>query len=114
MNKQIFVLFRNNDATVFTNEKPSNVKKSDIVLSNPDLSRVRGMSPHNWKLVDKKHIFPMNAAERALKHAIHRKHYKSHKGYNWRKIFGRICFSFGMMLLGFAVGYFLTKTGRIK
>ena len=114
MSKKVYVLFRNNDATVFTNEMPSNVKKSDIVLINPDLSRVQGVSPHDWKLVQKKYIYPMNAAERAIKSATHRKHYKTHKGYNWSKMIGRVLYSLGIIFIGFAVGYFLTKTGRIK
>jgi hypothetical protein len=114
MSKKIHVLFRNNDATVFTNEMPSKVKKSDIVLTDPDLSRVQGVSPHNWKLVADKYIFPMNAAERAIKNATHRKHYKTHKGYNWSKMVGRVLYSVGILLIGFAVGYYLTKTGRIK
>lgn len=112
--KQVNVLFRNNDATVFTNQIPSNLKKSDILLRDPDLSRVQGISPHNWKLVNGKYIFPMNAAERMIKRATHRKHYKAHKGYNWGKITGRVLYTVGILLVGFAVGYYLTKTGRIK
>ena len=114
MSKRIFVVFRNNDAEVFVNQKPSGIKKGDIVFENPDLSRVRGISPHYWKLVGDNLIFPMNIAERSVKNATHRKHYRSFKGYHWGRILGRMAFSLGLIVLGGIICYYLTKKGILK
>jgi len=112
--KKTFVLFRNNDATLFINQKPSGMKKGDILLENPDLSRVRGISPHYWKLMGKNLIFPMHSAEKVIKHATHRAHYRSFKGYHWGRILGRVAFSLGLIVLGGIICYYLTKKGILK
>lgn len=113
MSKKVYVLFHNNDATIFNNQKPSKIAKGDVILENPSLDLVVGISPHYWKLVDGR-IWPMNAAERTLKHATHEKHYRKFNATHWGKIFERFFWASVMFILGGLVGYYLIKTGRIK
>lgn len=112
--KKKYVLFHNNDAQLFSNQKPKKLGKADIILENPDLSRVVGVSPHYWKLVEGNIIFPMNAAERAWKDRMHPKHYKKFKGYNYKKIIGHFLFVSMCLLFGMAICYVLIKQGRLK
>lgn len=114
MSKRVFVVFRNNDAEVFVNQKPLGIKKGDVLLENPDLSRVQGISPHYWKLVGDNVIFPMNSAERGLKNAMHRKHHKTFKGFHWGRIFGKISVLVSFFILGGLVCYYLTRKGILK
>jgi hypothetical protein len=112
--KKTYVLFKNNDATLFVNKRPSIIKKGEILLENPDLSRVQGTSPHYWKLVNNSLVFPMNVAERKIKHATHRAHYRTLKGVNYGKIALRVLMVLGCFVLGGLVTYYLMKQGRIK
>jgi hypothetical protein len=113
--KKMYVIFRGNDAEVFVNQRPDKIKKKDLVLVDPDLSRVEGVSPHYWKLVGSDNlIFPMNAAERAIKHATHRDHYRNLNGFHVAKLLRRVFFGIACIVLGVAVTYYLFKSGRIK
>lgn len=111
--KKLYVLFHNNDAILFNNTRPSKMAKGDIVIENPDLQYVTGLSPHYWKLVDGR-IFPMNAAERALKHSTHAKHYKTFKGVAWGRILERVLLEIFVFAMGAITIYLLIRKGIIK
>jgi len=113
MKKKVFVLFHNNDATIFNNQSPKKLSKSDIIIEDPDLQYVTGLSPHYWKLVDGR-IFPMNAAERALKGATHAKHYKSFKGTSWKRVGERIFLELLVFAMGAFTIYLLIRKGIIS
>lgn len=67
--KQIAVVFNKYGARIIVN--PGNAYKNakDVVL-NPDLSLVKGVPPHYWKLEDGK-IVPKNKLERLLVDRLH-------------------------------------------
>lgn len=110
--KKHYVLFHANDATIFNNQRPVKISKNDVILENPDLQFVVGISPHYWKLVDGR-VFPMNMAERALKRATHVKHVKKFNAVQWSKIGERVFWCTVFFAVGFGVAYYLTRTGRI-
>lgn len=63
MAKEFIVVFTNNNARIIVGGGMGVVGSSDRVVSNPDLSAVRGIPPHLWKLEDGR-VIPMNADER--------------------------------------------------
>src|ERR1044072_7340853 len=67
MMKQTVVIFTTNNARILINpEHPKLLAKRFNVLLDPDLSRVRGVDPHYWKVV-KGEIYPMNHFEAELR-----------------------------------------------
>lgn len=107
--KKTYVLFSNNDAVIYNNQRPM-VKKGQVLIENPDLQFVTGVSPHYWKLVDGR-IFPMNQAERTLKHATHVKHYRKFNAVHWGKIGERVFWCSVFFVGGAVLSYYLIKKG---
>jgi hypothetical protein len=62
--KEFIVVFTKNNARIIMGGGMGAVGSSDRVVSSPDLSGVRGIPPHHWKLENGK-IVPMDAKERS-------------------------------------------------
>jgi hypothetical protein len=62
--KDFIVVFTQNNARIIMGGGMGAVGQSDKVVSNPDLSAVRGIPPQYWKIVSGK-VVPMSIPERA-------------------------------------------------
>jgi hypothetical protein len=63
-NSEFIVVFTKDNARIIMGGGMGAVSSGDQVVSNPDLSAVRGIPPHLWKLQSGQ-VVPMNAAEQA-------------------------------------------------
>ena len=68
--KQKLVIFTTNNARILVGADPADYPGA---LVNPDLSAVKGIAPHFWKLADGR-IVPMSASEKQARLAEHAAH----------------------------------------
>jgi len=109
--KKMTLVFNNDDCRIFINSKPKNVGSMDKIIENPDLSRVVGISPSFWKLVDGQHVFPMTEEERRLKQKKHHNTVRDFKIYQPQSKWLSVVFSFAMIVIGAVIMFFLIKKG---
>jgi len=112
--KKMTLVFKDDDCRIFINSKPKNISLFDKVIEDPDLSRVIGISPSYWKLVDGKHVFPMTADERRAKNQKHHgtlRHFRTHHLHS--KLLSAVL-GFAMIIVGGLTMFYLIKKGIIK